>query len=880
MKKITKVFALAAAAVAMLSGCQKEAAMQKEQPVARFTVTAGSVDTKTEFVDGANPYVKWNASDAIRVYEFADGAYKYYHSSNGTTLSDSDKKATFTVDLYGTITDPVEEYTYAAVYPANGVNKSSDFYFFEIPSSQTLSNGVNLADGADVLISKPVKRATRIGDSEDLIFNFKRPGTVVALSLKGITAGETISKVTLTAPTGVDIVGRSKINLTTGEVYAPAYYGGKNYVDLITDLEATGTDIVYFRILDGTWTSGSAVSINVETDVATYSKTVNLPKDYVFADGGLTKFGFSSMTREEKSADVYKSGTDVITSADLEATSSSYVDFSGVSKETNAVYAGESAKHTSGAIQLRSSDSKAGLVTTKTSGYVTSISVTWNSNTAAGRIIDVYGKDSAYTSGADLYDNSKKGDKLGSITCGTSTTLEIDGAYNYIGLRSNNGAMYLDDISIVWSADVPKEKLDAPEMDDPAGDDFAKTILVGWTDVANATGYVVSCTGAADQNIAPGVEVCEFTGLTAGEKTITVKAVDSSDTYAPASSSKTITLYNPSITLSTLSIDNVPAASDDYNDITYTLDHATDADVTWTCDGTVVDEVIATSGSVLYTVNTNTGDARDGWIKATLNGATQTITISQLAQGAASPVLTKLKDITGVPATGAVGATESGVYSLENAAFGDLTVTPDGTIVTAASTSAAGSITYSVAANTGAARTGHITLSISGAPSITIDVAQAAGAATPKYVKITSTSDLSDGKYLIVYENGDEGWIFTGIDGTSNYYVAAISDNSIASTTAVDAYAVSISSGYTIKIENGDNSGKYIYGKSGSNTIVFNATSQNNTITFNGGLATILSNSTSLRFNTLSGQDRFRYYKTTTTGSNYHEVALYKKITN
>ena len=46
------------------------------------------------------------------------------------------------------------------------------------------------------------------------------------------------------------------------------------------------------------WASGSSVSMRVETNNAIYTKTVSLPKDYVFADGGLTKLGFQGMTRD------------------------------------------------------------------------------------------------------------------------------------------------------------------------------------------------------------------------------------------------------------------------------------------------------------------------------------------------------------------------------------------------------------------------------------------------------------------------------------------------------------------------------------------------------------------------------------------------------
>ena len=74
--------------------------------------------------------------------------------------------------------------------------------------------------------------------------------------------------------------------------------------------------------------------------------------------------------------------------------------------------------------------------------------VTWNGNTSSDRTLDIYGKNTAYSAISDLYD-SNKGTKLGSIAYG-STTLNISGDYAYIGLRSNNGALYLDAINVTW----------------------------------------------------------------------------------------------------------------------------------------------------------------------------------------------------------------------------------------------------------------------------------------------------------------------------------------------------------------------------------------------------------------------------------------------
>ena len=53
---------------------------------------------------------------------------------------------------------------------------------------------------------------------------------------------------------------------------------------------------------------------------------------------------------------------------------------------------------------------------------------------------------------------------MGSIKKGTSTVLTISGDYEYIGLRSNSGAMYLASITITWDQEVADEENQKPMM--------------------------------------------------------------------------------------------------------------------------------------------------------------------------------------------------------------------------------------------------------------------------------------------------------------------------------------------------------------------------------------------------------------------------------
>lgn len=146
---------------------------------------------------------------------------------------------------------------------------------------------------------------------------------------------------------------------------------------------------------------------------------------------------------------------DVMNRAWTGVTSSTYADWVKTNS-SGAKYAGNSAGGNKNmhVIQLRSEKSPSGIVTTEYDGpsYLSSVTVKWNSNTASGRKLDIYGSNSPYTGTTDLYSNSSSGTLLGSITNGASTSLTITGEYKYIGLRSNSGAMYLDEIVVTYGS--------------------------------------------------------------------------------------------------------------------------------------------------------------------------------------------------------------------------------------------------------------------------------------------------------------------------------------------------------------------------------------------------------------------------------------------
>ncbi len=143
--------------------------------------------------------------------------------------------------------------------------------------------------------------------------------------------------------------------------------------------------------------------------------------------------------------------TDVLNNALTGVTGTNYTEWSNKTSNSSAVYAGQSAGGYS-SIQLRSNNSNSGVITTASGGTLVSITVKFNSNTSNARTLDIYADNTAYTSPTQLY-GTPKGTKVAGITMenGAEQTYTFTDAYQYIAFRSNSGALYLDEVDIVWS---------------------------------------------------------------------------------------------------------------------------------------------------------------------------------------------------------------------------------------------------------------------------------------------------------------------------------------------------------------------------------------------------------------------------------------------
>lgn len=206
--------------------------------------------------------------------------------------------------------------------------------------------------------------------------------------------------------------------------------------------------------LSCSWTvdDSSVLSLSVSSDTSvslTALKAGSATVTATYENGGTTLVSSCLVTVTEASLPS-ASTSDALTRDFTGVTGTSYSSWEKTT-ESGVTYVGNSAGGNS-SIQLRSSNSNSGIVKTSQDKTPVSVSVEWNTATNSGRTIDIYGSENAYTSPTDLYSSTAKGTKLGSIVYGTSTSLDWTGEYPYIGIRSNNGALYLTSVTITYAS--------------------------------------------------------------------------------------------------------------------------------------------------------------------------------------------------------------------------------------------------------------------------------------------------------------------------------------------------------------------------------------------------------------------------------------------
>ncbi len=415
-------------------------------------------------------------------------------------------------------------------------------------------------------------------------------GTITQIKVNASGASGTSAKLNVTV--GGNAFGSEQSLTATATQYTLT--GNASGEIVVTLSQTSATKALYCKSIEVTYSEGGSSSettvktlksIAVEgmttsyeqndafsfdgTCTATYSVTKNnVPQDdeektvtpTSVSTPDMTVAGDKTITVTYIEDEVEKSTTYNITVAAAEGdkltrettgvTGNSYTDWSEKTVASDAVYAGQSAGGNE-SIQLRSKNSNSGIISTTSGGLIKKVKVVWNSNTSNGAVLNVYGSNTAYTAASDLY-GENSGTLLGTIVYGTSTQLEITDDYEYVGVRSNSGAMYLESITFVWEAGKQLESI--------AVKNNPGKVSYNIGDAFDATGLVITATyddsSSEDIAYAGNEDKFSFTGFDSS-----AAAAAQAITVTYGNKNTTFNVEIKDATLQTVTVSGTPATT-------------------------------------------------------------------------------------------------------------------------------------------------------------------------------------------------------------------------------------------------------------------------------------------------------------------------------
>ena len=891
MKKMIKNLMLVAVAAMGFTACNdsiEEATRPIEPAEVEMTITADVDETRT-WIDEANSKVQWSEGDKLKVIE--NGAT--YRTTKAATI-DANGLAKFTVSFPENTT--ATEFTYNAIYPATQVVEEENVDKINaakikviMPDAQN-PTATSFDPTADILVAKQI-----VTDAQptELSMQFKRLVAMGKMTLTNLPESSTISKVIFTvedtdAEEQPALAGRNYVDATTGTVQQYGYYGATNTITLNYN-EPISTRDIYFTCNPFELGEGDKFTVKVVCSDATYTREVTLPegKTLGFIEGDLSKFSVNMKDAERvENIGISLPWTENFDSEDL----SKYDIVNGASN--TKVYPDDN---------LAGGAAKGEILIGKDGG---SMAATFESDGKA-KTLNLW-----FKSNKDVITVSSdtEGVTVTKLTSTGYTVALTDGVSKFkITIANNNPDTNarVDDITLTEEAPtVEAITISGATMSFTAGEEF---VFDGTVTAIYQNGVSKDVTEDAT------VDNSDVDMTTAGTYTVTVTYNGISATYditiqAAGVKTNTIELGNGTFANSVITWeqDDVTVVQAKGNGSTAVNKSYVSASnmrlyqghtLTFTCDYNITKIELFTTGK--YYGPTATADVgtlnnpKTEGCTITWTGSAKKIVITN-GTGSGGDQIRTTKILITYEISGDSGETPAPSFTVSPNQ--DQTIAADGGSIeftvealngaVVSATSSAdwltlnGYIATATANNTGANRSATITFSAESCDDVIVTVsqdAQSTGEDTNsiKYTKITSLGELTDGEYIIVYENGNNAYVYNGKDAVNGYTDATVSNGSI---TTDEAFAgevtiAAMSGGYSLKVAGG-----YMYGTSGSNKLNFNSTTaQANTISFeNDGSAKITSNTSVLRFNAAKDQMRFRYFKSSSyTGQK--AVALYKK---
>lgn len=513
-----------------ITDCQKELVDQTtlaSEP--NFELFAQPVTTKTANV-GLD--TRWVAKDAINVF----------HAEAGST--------TYVIDNQFTVKDIETGRFDGKVSTSLSADKSYDWYAF-YPYTSLITTPDNTASGYCYIGSRADASQTQTGDdnmshicgsnyplygiaknvnaSDVPSIQMQHLTSVIKIVVTNSTEEElTLNSVSFTAEE--DISGQFYIafNSETPK-YTSAGYPSKTANLTVSGVKvaAKATATVYMAIKPFTAKAGSTLKLAVNG----YEKTLTLKNDITFTAGHIKPLNFNY----DKKAENY-SGTYLILNGDKTKVCSSFIVGNNNIKADD--YAADNVK-----------DSWV-MTIDKVSGEEM-----YTIKDANGMYLSTGNqKDKNILVGLKSADTSRSYWAISSVDDGTFTIIATKSSYRNILRYNSQNSLFAcyssgqDAITLVKYVALPALTKPVIEADVNTTKDGIDVI---WSDVENATKYVVSCTGQENVEVAAGVEIASFTGLTIGQEyAVTVTAM--ADGYNSATSDEVkITIPDPRTPLAT-----------------------------------------------------------------------------------------------------------------------------------------------------------------------------------------------------------------------------------------------------------------------------------------------------------------------------------------
>ena len=536
--------------------CQKEEFAFTSTDGLSFTSTKPILEDETKTAWNGTS-IQWSKGDAIRVaytcndvWQNADGTATADEASGSktakvyqsTSLSADAETAQFTVP--GNFTGTAEgTYVFYGAYPASVCTDKTDFssapsLTVTIPSTQTPAAD-SFDSAADFMLGTSANTYTGI-PTEAVSMSWDRMVAHAQLTFKdlnGFTAGETISKVELTADSDADMVGKHYIYLDTKNVTKP----NSTVANALTingtniSVDETGTFVAWASFLPCTVKS---LTVVVTTDKATYTREI-ASRELEFKKNARNVLAINMSSAIRKVIGVaslpFVETFDAMSKGDSESTGGSGTKVTPDQMENFSNYA-TNTYQAGGAVRI----GKSGSLETKKldlskNFYVVVTAKGWSASEVD---LTVSAGEQSETVTLETYIGGAYKDYIVSFNAVSSSST--------VKFTTNSlTRCFIDKISIVEDNRKP---LNAPENLSCTAQ-TANSLTFSWDVVANATGYKVSVDGGSTYGATQTETTYTWTGLSATTtKTLYVKAIGDGTSYRDSdavSASGTTTAASP-----------------------------------------------------------------------------------------------------------------------------------------------------------------------------------------------------------------------------------------------------------------------------------------------------------------------------------------------